>query len=56
MNPKLLLSSLPPALRQRVEINLVLDLVHADERKLIKCFAPPMLVNSRTNYEPLENH
>jgi Protein required for attachment to host cells len=36
----LILSLLPPAVRQRIETNLVLDLVHADERRLIKCFAP----------------
>ena len=52
----LILSLLPPAVRQRIETNLVLDLVRADERKLIKCFAPQMLANSRTNYEPLESH
>lgn len=37
---QLILSSLRQSVRQQIETNLVLDLVHADEKKLIECFAP----------------
>jgi hypothetical protein len=36
----LLTSALRKTLRARIQINLKLDLVHADKKRLIKCFAP----------------
>lgn len=42
-----LLEALRPSTRQRIETNLVLDLVRADEQKLIECLAPPTLLENK---------
>ncbi len=33
-------SALDQSVRRRIQANLMLDLVHADEKRLLKCFAP----------------
>lgn len=40
----LLTSALLKSIRQRIEANLTLNLVHADEKEVLECFAPPAFV------------
>jgi len=41
----LILSALPQAIRQRIEANLALDLVHAEKVELLEVFAPQLASN-----------
>lgn len=41
----LLTAALLRCVRQRIEVNLALNLVHADEKELLEYFAPPAFIN-----------